>query len=188
MHRNNWIKLLNINELINVLIVGSHLRKQQKLMVYRRAKVLPLLKLIMLVHKHQRRVNSILVEVKSFCQAKWNLTWKCVWSRGMSLNSSRQKKKKNHPHCNLTALAECLQRPISRCVHMLVGGGEREWQFMIQVVLNSWQSKKWRTPHCWWECKLWWLWAKIMKTCSMPASIVISVKMGSIYFQSILPS
>ena len=48
---------------------------------------------------------------------EWCLTWKCVWSTGVSLNSFVWK---NSTHWCSSALTECLWRPVSGCEVVVV--------------------------------------------------------------------
>jgi len=58
---------------------------------------------------------------------KWRLTWKCVWSKGVKLNFSMQKK--NGTHWHSSTLAEHLWRPNSGCEHSeVVDGAFQQWQ------------------------------------------------------------
>jgi len=57
--------------------------------------------------------------------AKWHLTGKCVWSKGVSPNSSTWK---NCTHWHSSILAECQCRPNSGCEHSeAVGSAFQQW-------------------------------------------------------------
>ena len=72
-------------------------------------------------------------------QAEWRLTWKCVWSRGVSLNSSMQEKL--HP---LTFIDACWT--FMHCE--AVGGAFQQWQqwygreAMLQMAMHSCHEMK----------------------------------------------
>jgi len=50
---------------------------------------------------------------------KWHVTWKCIWSKDMPLNSSMRK---NGTHWHLSALAESFWRPTRVCERSEVVG------------------------------------------------------------------
>lgn len=59
------------------------------------------------------------------CLIKWCLTQKCIWSKGMELNSSMWKKNGTHWY---TTLAERSWRSNSGCEHSeVVGGAFQQW-------------------------------------------------------------
>ena len=65
---------------------------------------------------------------------KWHLTWKGVWSKGVSLNSSMQRKWVPIDVCWwLLMLAECFWRPDNGCEHS-------------KVVYGAFQ-------YWWWQCE-----------------------------------
>ena len=75
---------------------------------------------------------------------EWRLTWKCIWSKGVSLNSSMQKKR--HP---LTFSGACWR---CGCEHSKQGGGafQRQWQqyerqATFWTAMHSGHTMKWRT-------------------------------------------
>jgi len=51
------------------------------------------------------------------CVTKWRLTWKCVWSKDVEINSSIPPCRKNYTHWPSLMLAEHLWRPSSGCQH-----------------------------------------------------------------------
>jgi len=64
---------------------------------------------------------------------KWHLTWKCIWSKGVTLNSSMQK---NGTHWHSLMFVEHLWRPNSACEYTEVLSGAVHW----------WQQQ-WVTSH-----------------------------------------
>ena len=63
---------------------------------------------------------------------KWCLTWKCVWSKGMALNSSMQEKNETHWHSSM--LAECLWRPNGYGYNLMF---QFSWQLCIAWILKQ---------------------------------------------------
>ena len=71
---------------------------------------------------------------------KWCLTWKCVWSKVVWLNSSLQKKKCTHGH--LLPFAErLLRRSKSWCGHSeAVGGVFQQWWQQCERRATFWMA------------------------------------------------
>ena len=82
---------------------------------------------------------------------KWRLTWKCLWSKGVSLNSSMWKKW--HPLALI--YAEHLWRLNSGFEHSeAVGGGFQQWwhwQWVTSAGAEVYERDIQALVHCWWK-------------------------------------
>ena len=88
---------------------------------------------------------------------KWHLTWKCRWSKGVSLNSSMRKKW--HP---LTFISGCW-RPKRGCEHTEAAGNAlqqlQELQWIISTGADFHEHGMQDSAHCW---RKWWLCWKVV--------------------------
>jgi len=89
----------------------------------------PPIQLPLLSNRHYPTLLPMFCYMLSLCdrqqqrgtRTKWCPTWKCVWNKGVSLNSLHAEKNGIHWHSVL--LADHLWRPISGCEHSEAVGG-----------------------------------------------------------------
>jgi len=86
-------------------------------------------------------------------QTKWHLTWKCIWSKGVSLNPFMWK---NGTHWHSSMLAERFWRLTSGYEHSGAKGGTFQqwwqWQWVTSTGIALYKCGTQAFVHCWQKC------------------------------------